>query len=80
MRRKILSLVLALCMVISLLPMTAFAAGDDTTTAETYTVTVKQTGVGEEGSETYGTVKVTGDNITETSSTNGTDTTISSVA
>ncbi|MCI8829330.1 MAG: hypothetical protein HFE98_10980, partial [Ruminiclostridium sp.] len=80
MRRKILSLVLALCMVISLLPMTAFAAGDDTTPAETYTVTVKQTGVGEEGSETYGTVKVTGDSITETSSTNGTDTTISSVA
>ena len=55
MRRKILSLVLALCMVISLLPMTAFAAGGDPAT--THKVTVTQTGVGADSSLT-GTVSV----------------------
>ena len=58
MRRKILSLVLALCMVISLLPMTAFAAENNT-----HTLTVNITGVEVDSATKYGTVSVAkGDN------------------
>ena len=57
MRRKILSLVLALCMVISLLPMTAFAA-------DPFDVTITVNGVGDDSNKEYGTVNVTyGENV-----------------